>query len=116
VRYGELFVAAVGEVSFDRGGEAGEPAVALHLAESGLGFVLPAAVQRRRISPELQFLTLRLMARVAIALGEVLENIALLVLHTPGPGLDPAHAPRGDRPRSRTVRPAPRQFRFLPGS
>ena len=48
----------------DLDGEVRESAVALDFAEAGLGFELPAAVQRRHMSPEL-----------AVAFGEMLYYV-----------------------------------------
>ena len=47
----------------DRDGELGEVAVADDPAELAFGFGMPAAVQRRAISPDCQRLTLRLVRR-----------------------------------------------------
>ena len=62
------------EVAFDRDGEAGEAAVALDFPESGLGFEHPGGGPAQDISPELQFLTLRLIARTV----EIIDSQGLV--------------------------------------
>ncbi len=77
---GELLVGAVvvvavcGEVSLDCCCDVGEAAVALHFRNRLSASSIPAAVHRRRISPEPQFFTLRLMARKL----EIIDSIGLV--------------------------------------